>query len=454
MIILSLLLTPVLTFEWGDAAEETVRYLESGEDIEYEPSHKITVDEKEHYVVGIRRIATGELELAVPFEAETGDIAIENQETVIKVYYIAHFFQRTDEIEDYIENAEDFGREKRSIFKDVREQLEIYDAEMDITLEAMNPLIEALEEGETRASDLRVTSGEVESIIRDRVSEIVNVLEVEDKIMETFESHLRLIEISEEVDNKRHELVIEIAERREEVKAEIGESAITLITGDLLPKLESDYTEEEKTVRNNRKEVESFFEDTDRRISNFQNRLGERLDEEETEKMKEEIREQLGNYSKELEKIRGQTEDILRPYLEGEDFYIISEETINIIEEGLEKCEEDINISKCLNVKDNYSRIERNLNEMQEIIDTYEQECEPGETQECTTNGETGIQRCRQDGKWGECEVRETEGTNWLLIGGLSAILILLILYKFKDQLIEQDEKKDEKGSEMDEMWS
>lgn len=445
-----------------DAFQKASQYQESGESLDMSPQSTVEVDGVRYWPVEIK--IAGNIRIIIPINAETGELAIENQDQIARTHYIANFFKDKDVgIETYLSSTLDFATETKSNFIDQKEELELFtedslegDVSMGEALPSKEPLEKSLKEAIDIAEALRSTTLETQSA--------VDNVDTPDDTLNAFNSIHSVFDLHEEFTNKIEEIRPIAGQFNSELSSAYDNGWIDIEDywdlGEVADEVRISQSELDRisdTIAGNKGAVNSFFDSVDDDIDIFQSRLDDRLDISQEEEERIEIVNQLSNYSKQLNDVMNESQEIPVSYLEDNDFDIISEDLSDLIVELQERCQEDANMTECLEVKNNYTQIESDLDEMRGIMDEYDPVCEPGESRECTVDGEDGIQYCI-DGQWGECQPIETPGIlddmNWTLTGGLIAILLVLILYRYKDQLFEGgEETAKEKGGGMEEMW-
>lgn len=455
MLIISYPVHATLTKE--EAAEKAMPYVEvaEGETIDISPSQRIEVDGEEYWPFEVRELGT--IRFMIPIHQETGEIAEENYwEQIMETHYLANFFATTDSIMNYLESAQDFAQDKKSTFGNEESSLRSHQEllEENVTPPTIEPLREKLQKGEEKAEELR-TQTITTKAKSEEITTPENKVEMESEINSVFQIQRDLIEIGREIEDKAWDLESDIEKIGVE---EIGDRAYDMLQ--TAADLKIDYTGMESTLDENERQINNLFKDIiEEEVQSYQSRLGSRLEISEEEKERNEIIYQLEEYSQELENISQKgIEEVPEAYLKEEEFELIEEDTIEIIKESIEKCEpekdiEEINMDECREAENKYTEIENNIEEMKQVIEGYDPECEPGETRECTIDGEDGIQQCGEDGLWEPCEpIEETAEINWTLVGSLAAIIIILTLYRYRGKL-KSEEENEEETNEMDEMW-
>jgi len=467
-LILLITSTATATLTREEAADEAMKYVEAieGENLDLNPSQRVEFGGDEYWVFDVKK--HGRREFMLPINAETGEVAEqEARETIVRIQYVAGSFEAEDiGIEDYLSSTLNFAIDIKSEFTEQKEELELFtegSLEGNISMEEALPskaaLEKSLEETIDIAEELQSTIIETESILGNINSpmdptsayqSIHQVFNLQESLADTL-GEIRPIanqfnsELSEAYDNGWVDL---------EDRLDLEDAADAVIIRQR--KIENIKTD----LIRNRDNINEFFDHTiDERVASFTSKLNERLEISEEEKERNEIIGQLSQYSEDLENITNKaSEEVPGSYLTDQGFKALEDNVIEKIQQAREKCEpekdiEEIEMEECREAENKYSEIEDILVEMQEVINEYEKECQPGETRECTTNGEQGIQRCGSDGLWKECEPIETRDTNWTVIGGLSAVLVGLILYKFKDKFKTEDKKHERKTEDVEDLW-
>ncbi len=449
--ILAILLisTPVLSqVSLDEATDEAVKFKEPAEGINLEPKHKVNVGNTEYWPFEITDL--GKIQFIVPINAETGEVADNTTWTpIMETHYLANFFKTTDSIKGYLDSAQSFGEGKESTFSSAKEELEsFYEPQINITLNNMDPLQnklgEAADAAKTLQSDSIDTSSQIENL-----NTPSDVTKAEQNIKSVINQQRSLINIGEEVNSRANDLEQEVVAARDEgeIDSGVATSILSITDG-----VKSDYIQVRNNLQGSENTLNSFLDSLDSKIEDFKTKLQKRMEIPEEQKTRNQILEQLDNYQTKVNKLVNNSQDLPYSYLQGEGFQDTSESTLNMIQDSISDCQTD-NISKCKEAIDQYQEIESSIQEMNQTIQDYEP-CTEGETKECTVNGQQGIQQC-QNGQWTTCTPTDTGGVNWGLVGGLTIILAVLILYKFKDKIFqggEDHEQKKKQGPEN--LWS
>ncbi len=459
--------TATLTRE--EAADEAVQYIEAieGESLDLNPSQRVKFDGEEYWVFDVSK--HGRREFMLPINAETGEVAEqEAREQAVRIQYVAGSFKAEHVgIEDYLSSTLDQAIDIKSEFTEQKEELELFtedSLEENVTMQEALPskpsLEQSLEESIDIAEELRSTILETESILGN-INSPIDPTNAQQSIHQVFDLQESLADTLGEVRPIANQFNSELSQAYDNGWIDLEDRLDLEDAADSVVISQREIEDIKTDLTRNRENINEFFDQTiDERVATFMLKLNERLQISEEERERNEIVAQLSQYSEDLENITNTAaeENVPQAYLDDEGFKTLENNVIDKIKQAEEKCEpggniEEIDMEECRQAENEYSEIEDTLNEMREIVNEYERECQPGETRECTTNGEQGIQECGADGLWGKCEPLETMEINWTLIGGLSVVLAGLILYKFKDKFKTEEEEHEQKTENIEDMW-
>lgn len=421
------------------------------------PAHKVEVNGTEYWPFEITG-SQGNIKLIVPINSDTGEVAIENQKKIIETHYIANFFEKTDSVEDYLQSAEEFSKDIQQTFSSKKSELEnTYAPQVEnrnVTLQTMEPLQSSLKEALSKSKELK----SMVSQTRDDLDEIDNpqmIFTSYQSMLDTLDKDSGTLNSVKNSTQRAGDFKQEVTSKSDSLGTDLARDLRTIIAEQVEDKGQL-YSGREDTINNNEDNIVDFFDSTEEKVEGYRATLNERINMTQIEKERVKVLNQLNKYSNQLNDITNKSgsDDIPDWYLEQENFKVLVNETSDLIENSQENCSEEENLTEtCLPVKNNYDKIEGNLEKLNNTVASYEPKCQEGETRECTVNNKKGVEKC-VNGHWSECQPTEGEGgINWTLIGGLSAILIVLIIYKFKDRLFGGGEEHEEKEKGMEEMW-
>jgi len=108
-----------------------------------------------------------------------------------------------------------------------------------------------------------------------------------------------------------------------------------------------------------------------------------------------------------------------------------------LIDNSKEFCEDE-ELEECKNAIGNYEEMDELVESINETIVSYSSSstCTNEQTKHCNINGGSGTQICR-NGVWGSCVANSGGGYNLILIAGLVIVLLALVAFKFKDNIME-----------------
>ncbi len=431
-----------------EATQTALLYKEPIETIDLEPNHRVTVGADRYWPIEIKRMR--EIMFIAPIHTETGELAEENQWTqIMKTHYLANFFSTNNAVRSYFQSSKRFGQDKQALFEEGKGELIFYEGQINTTLPSMAPLQQLLDEGMDQAEKLRYDSIDATSAIT-KINTPDDVLTSFNKIQAVFNAEEALINKGKEINQKVSELDKEVVQARSEGKISDGVATALL---QVTSPLSDNYIPREDTLRENRNTVLDFFNSLDSKVDDFKTVLKNRVDVPEEEQQRNQVINQLNEYSTTLTNISEESHDVPQRYLDDENFDSIYEETIQIITESQAKCSPEEELSTCLQAKENYQEIETNIAILEEVLEGYTP-CVEGQTRTCTVNGEQGTQECI-GGQWTTCRVVEELSTiNWRMIALLSLLIIALIAYKYKDQIFQPTEEQEEQeGEQYGDFW-
>ncbi len=433
-----LVITSVLAYSFtlDDAKEAVAPFIFQGESASMKPTTITLVDDNAYWV--IEAVSFNQISVMFPFNAETGKIETdENAKLAVKTHYLANFFETNDDISDYLDDEKSFAQQRQDAFQAALQQFEVYEAQLpeNYSFQTLAELKTELEKAISKAEAVRSQVINTKNVIHS-IQSSNDITSAKNSLDSFFSKQSSFLDSCKDVATKAGEFETELAESG--LQAEEPSLAQALQGVISTYSLKMSVTAKEDSLEENKAVIDSFFQSLDSKANDYmvklENRLASLKDKEEIDK----IMSVLENYSNEYENLTEQAQDIPSSYMG------ISEKMNELrdkISQGYDYCSSST-LEDCEQAKALFKDIESLISQVKSIITSYTPtECVTGTKSPCyTPNGKKGTRECI-NGRWAEC--KPVQGVNYYLVIGVIALILVGLLYKFKDKFFKKEETEE-----------
>ncbi len=413
------------------------QYVEPGETVDLDPVGLTYDGIKPYYVMELKGVLNI-INIMLPINAETKVIEYgDSVKNVLKTHYLANYFAPDDNaIRSSLESTLSFATTKADEYKKALSDLAIFEVQIpsNTTLENLQPLKESLGDGRLMANDLISQIQEAEEIVSSNEWKTADVGRALTSLNGVFSKQQDFFDAVDAAATNADALDVELAGNSyllsEYYNLVIGIQGVT-------NKINYVPTAMKTTLSSNKNAVNSFFNGLDSISNEYLMKLRNRLDKYISEAEKEGIRVALVQYSANYTYINSKSDSIPPSY----------ENDISNLYDTISTAQNYFN-------QKNYSEAKAKFSDIDNLITTLVShigECPP----ECT-GGKVANNQCQC-----VCPSGTTESNgqcagggfslNLPLIGGLILIMVLLIVFKYKDRIFPGGGEVEEKPKDV---WS
>ena len=448
ILILSVSVFSVVTY--NDCYKVALKYVKysEGESLDMKPNALTDYNSKQYWVFEVKSV--GNIQFMIPVDANSGNLFYESSvKDVMKAHYLANFFATDDSFNSFLDNLLSFTQRQRSDLETKKTNLETYiDPYLNVSISSESAYKNALDSSINNADSLRaaITSlqGELTSL-----GSFSDVAKVQNGFRNVFSKEKNFLDSLNNVVSKSNDLHTEVGElsTNGDIDPSTRDSLLTYTTHSGLTDA---VISKQDALTGNKKVIDDFFNGMDTKIGQFYVNLIDRIDTTTDSSVIDEAIASLNNYSSTYTLLGKQIDDrgIPASYKGINDKMI---ELHSLISQGNDACKDKV-LEDCQNVLSNFSSIDSLINEINSTVNSYEiSSCSDGQKMACVIGTNHGFKTCN-NGVWGSCEVSSGSGYNFKLIALLVLVIVGLIGFKYKDELIEKfggggESEEDDSGS-------
>ncbi len=434
ILILSVSVFSAVTY--NDCYKTALKYVKysEGESLDLKPNALTYYGSNKYWVFEVKSV--GSIQFMIPVDADTGDLFYESSaKDVMKAHYLANFFATDDSFSNFLDNLLSFVQHQRSDLETKKTNLETYiDPYLNVTISSESSYKSALSAGISNADSLRsaITSlqGELSSL-----GSFEDVAKVQNGFRSVFSKEKSFLDSLNNVVEKSNDLHAEVGQMFTdgEIDQSTRDSILTYTTHS---GLSDAVVSKQDTLTSNKKVIDDFFNGMDTKVSQFYVNLLDRVDSTSDSTVIDEVIQTLNNYSATYTLLGNQIDSKGIP-ASYNDINSKMIELHDLIEKGNEDCSEKV-LEDCEAVKANFSSIDSLIKEINSSINSYSvSSCTNGHKITCVVGTQTGYKTC-VNGHWSSCVISSGSSYNFKLIALLVVVIIGLVAYKYKEELMDK----------------
>ena len=451
IIILSASVFSAVTYD--DCYKTALKYVKysQGESLDMKPKALTHYGSDEYWVFEVKSV--GNIQFMLPINAKTGFLFYEsNAKDVMKAHYLANFFATEDSLSNFLSNLLDFAQHQRSDLNNKKTNLETYvDPYLNVTINSESDYKSALDSAISADDSLRssIISLQGELISLNSFDDVSKVKTMFGNVF-TEEANL-LNDLNQVVDtsNKLHKEVGDLYTAGE-IDQSTRDAIITYTTHNGLA---DEVVSKQDALKTNRKVINDFFNGMDDRINQFYAKLVDRVAGTTNSSIIEETKKTLKEYASTYNSFDKQISEKQIPA----SYENLNDKMIkfhNFLSNSNEQCSNN-SMQDCQAVMANFSSIDSLVKQINASITSFSSSsCTEGQRMACVLGDKTGYKTCNA-GQWGECVVKTSTASkyNIKLIAALVVIIIGLIAFKYKDDLMDKFGGNEEESDEDTGSW-
>ncbi len=452
LIILSVSVFSAVTYD--DCYKTALKYVRysQGESLDMKPKALTHYGSNEYWVFEVKSV--GNIQFMLPVDAEKGVLFYEQgAKDVMKAHYLANFFATDDSFSTFLDNLLDFAQHQRSDLNNKKTNLETYvDPYLNVTIDSESDYKSALDSAISAADNLRasITALQGELISLDSFDDVAKVKTMFGNVFS--DEGVLLNDLNQVVDtsNKLHKEVGDLY-----TAGEIDQSTRdAIITYTTHSGLADEIVSKQDDLKTNRRVINDFFNGMDDKINQFYAKLVDRVASTSNSTIIKDVQDKLKEYADEYSSFNKQITEKGVPA----SYHDLNSKMIefhNFISSASEQCANN-SVESCQTVLSNFSKIDSLVREINESIVSFSSSsCVDGQKMACVVGDKTGYKTC-SGGQWGSCVIENNSSGskyNLKLIGALVLIIIGLIAFKYKDNLMDmfgggsEEESEEDSGS-------
>jgi len=421
-----------------------VKYSE-GESLDMKPNALTHYGSNQYWVFEVKSM--GNIQFMIPVDADTGFLFYESSaKDVMKAHYLSNFFATHDSFDDFLSDLLSFAQHQRSDLNNKKTNLETYvDPYLNVTISSEASYKSALDSAINNADDLRsaITTLQGDLI---SINSFEDISKIQSEFSKMFSEENAFLNSLNDVVDASNDLHVEVGQLFTD--GEIDQSTRdSLLTYTTHSGLSDEVVSRQDALKSNKKVINDFFASMDSKIGQFYVKLVDRINSTSDSVVINEVLNTLANYSSTYSNFTKLIDEKQIPaYYEDVDDNM--KQLYTLISKGNEDCSDKV-LEDCQAVMSSFKDIDSLINKINASISSYSSSCNDGQRMACSIGDSTGYKTC-VNGKWSSCEVSSSSSKyNYKLIGLLVLVIVGLIIFKYKDELMEkftgdsEDEEED-----------
>jgi len=423
------------TITRDDAWNKAYQYLDGTETIGLEPVG-LTESGTDSYWVMELKGTLGAISVMLPINSETGEVDVrDSMKDVLKTHYLANYFATQDAVLDLLNSVFSFAQSRDTELTNAMLKLEVSEAQLpsNITLVNLQLLEDAIDDANLKNKDLRDKIQETKVLISQSKWRTTDVDVSNTALNSVFTKEESFLEALDNVALYANALYVEMA-GNSDLKTQNYDLVLALqVTIDSYRLTEGAPTAMGDDLTARKSEVTLFFRDLDSVSAEYLTKLRNRVNAYISDAEIQEIRSSLVIYNANYTTINNNAQKISPS-----------------VRDGIKELYDTYNEAKTYFDSSNYSQAKALFADMDRLIESlmpHISDCPPS----CTGGKEpTGDCTCA-------CPSGTTESNgqcmggfslNLPLIGGLILIIIIFIVFKYKDKIFPGGGKVEEKSKD------
>ena len=392
---------------------------------------------------------TAQIQFMIPVNSETGSIDYSsNSKDIIKTHYLSNFFDTDDSIAGYLSSQLTYAEIKEDTYSNAKTDLLFYEIQLgNFTVGNLTSLKNELEEGVDIASNLQTAILDTKSKIVE-IKYYTQISSIDNSFDTFFLNQSSFLTQAEIISATSSALLIELADNEELIteKPQILQALQGVVNS---YNLKQSVTSQKNDLKQNQDVIDGFFNGMDNKVDQFHINLVDRIEGTSDVQIIKNIITVLKNYSDIYIGFGNEinTKNIPNSY-DGIEENMVG--LFDLIEESKDFCKEEV-LEDCKQARDNYEKIDTLVYSINNSINSYSTSCTTGQNKDCMIAGESGTQTCL-NGIWCSCVV-SSSGYNMTLIIVLVVVILGLIVFKFKDDIMEKIGSAGEPAQEETSSW-
>jgi len=423
-----------VTFE--QAGDKAAQYQEIGETINIKP-RGLTYSGATSYWVMELIGAYGTINVMIPVNSQTGNVEVsDSMKVVLKTHYLANYLVTDDSISDFLSNTLSYAQSKKDKFRSAIADLTFYEAQVasvssNISLEELGPLKTSLSGAQVKNDAFRSQIQDAQKMVLVTTWYTTQVDSTKTSLGSVFTKEDTLLNSFDDVATHANDFLTELAGNAELLATEPGlvQAFQGVINANGLADGVSSATRD--ALNSNRNAINAFFAGLDLTSQEYLAKLKDRFNTHVNQEDMDALRAALEGYQANYTYIFNNAESIPSAYDEDiTELHSLMDEATNYYNE------------------DNYTAAQANFGDIDGLIETLSShigecppECANGKVpkSDCTCACPTGTKEST-----GKC-VSTGYNLDFNLIGGLILIIVLLIVFKYKDKIFPRGGEIEEK---------
>jgi len=422
-----------------DAVTKAQQYLESGETVDITPQGLTYYGTTGYWVIELVG-SMNKINAMLPFDSDKGDLKTsDSMKDVLKTHYLANYFATDDTIPDFLDSTLSHAEGKKTDFSNAQTQLGIYAAQLEnqapnVTLINLEPLTDSLTTANNDNDDLRDQILSTQNIVSQTTWRTTNVADARSSLNNVFTKEETFLDSLDEVATNANALLTELAgnsyllsEHPSLVQAFQGViTSFKLTEGAPVQKRDS--------LTSNQNTINSFFGGLDLTASTYLEKLRGRVNNHISTQEIQAISDALSAYNANYTYIYNNADSVPPTY-----------------DDDISQLQTVITIAQNYFNQENYSEAKAQFEEIDGLVEelvSHIGDCPP-----VCSGGKTATSQCTCACPSG---TSESDGKcvsgfslNPALIGGLIIIIVVLVLFKYKDKIFSGGGKIEEKPNDM-----
>jgi len=403
------------------AGTKALQYAEAGESIKIVPEGLTYSGSTSYYVMELIG-TTGRIEVMIPINSETGNVEIGDAvKDVLKTHYLANFFATDDAMGDFLDTTLSYAQGR--YFSSAISQLELYENQLPsgVTLVNLQPLKDSITAANAMNDELRnkILAAQEFTTSTKTVWRTTDVDSTKTAFDQVFEKENAFIAALDDVAAIANDFMIELA--GSELKTEnpsLVQAFQGVITSNRLADGASTRTKDDLTQ--NKNTINAFFSGLSAKSDDYLTKLRQRYENHISPTDIQQISDKLSEYAVNYSYINSNNVYLPSSYQsQASDLHDVLTEAQNYF------------------TNKNYTEAKAKFDEIDNLVETLMAQINLCQTP--CTGGKTHVDcvcKCPSDTKeeGGKC-VSSGFSLNLPLIGGLILIMVLLIVFKYKDKI-------------------